>query len=198
MKYLKTYQLFEAKIKVRSWEKKEIYRDDNIVVIVPLTHNALTKYAIHCQWCINDDVYEFEEYHKGMVLIIQRKPLETRIGVTGKSTADEIFNFSKLIEGDFDWDFIKTHLEHDFKDLEEVKTYFNSLIRDINNFRLSVVYHNYNEGGKEPMLVDMSDNYFSNYDHKIIDIPNITPEAINSINRYKEENEYSGEYNHIK
>ena len=176
MKHLKSYKLFEAKIKVRGWEKNELYRDDNIVVIEPLTHNALTKYATHCQWCINDDIYEFDEYHKGsMVLIIQRKPIETKIGITGKSTADEIFYFRKLLDEDNNWEDTLLMLEHDFKTVEDVKIYYDKLRLDITNFRLSVVYYN----TETTYIYDMSDNFM--FDYGLNSIPNITEEAIESI-----------------
>ena len=46
-------------------ERVELYKDENIIVVVPLTHKALKKYANQCQWCINSDNSEWEDYHKG-------------------------------------------------------------------------------------------------------------------------------------
>ena len=39
-------------------ERVQLYKDENIIVVVPLTHKALQKYAHQCQWCINDDKNE--------------------------------------------------------------------------------------------------------------------------------------------
>ena len=62
-------------VRVPRNERVELYKDNNIIVVVPLTHRALQKYATNCQWCINDDKGEWEDYHKGKhAVIIQRNP----------------------------------------------------------------------------------------------------------------------------
>ena len=189
MNYLLNRKLFEANIKVRNWEKKELYRDVNIVIIAPLTHNALTKYAMNCQWCINDDQYEFDEYHKGsMILVIQRKPIESKIGITGRTTSEELFHFRKLLDGDANWDYTLEMIKHNFKTIEQLKTYYDKLRLDISNFRLTVTYYNIETN----YIYDMGDNFM--FDYHLKDIPNITPEAMSEIAEYKKETVYSETY----
>jgi len=53
-------------VRVPRSERVELYKDNNIIVVVPLTHRALQKYAHQCQWCINDDKSEWEDYHQGL------------------------------------------------------------------------------------------------------------------------------------
>ena len=66
-------------VRVPRSERVELYKDENIIVVVPLTHRALKKYAHQCQWCINDDRGEWEDYHqKKHAVIIQRKPKKNK------------------------------------------------------------------------------------------------------------------------
>ena len=53
-------------VRVPRSERIELYRDDNLIIVVPLTHRALLKYANRCQWCINNDISEWEDYHQGL------------------------------------------------------------------------------------------------------------------------------------
>ena len=64
-----------TEVRVPRDERVELYKDNNIIVIVPLSHRALQKYSHRCQWCINDDKGEWEDYHKNKhAVIIQRNP----------------------------------------------------------------------------------------------------------------------------
>ena len=91
-----------SEVRVPRNERVELYKDDNIIVVVPLTHRALKKYATFCKWCINDDESEWEDYHKGMhAVIIQRNPKKEKIGITGNPTASEILIMSRWDEGGY-------------------------------------------------------------------------------------------------
>ena len=166
-------------------ERVELYKDENIIVVVPLTHRALQKYAHQCQWCINDDLGEWEDYHKGKhAVIIQRNPKRDKIGISGRETDEEIFLIAKFDNGESTFDDICKMLEYDFLDEEEMKDYYVTISNDINNFSTNIVYYS-PEGG----VYDMGDNYLWNFNYEITDIPNVTPEVIQIMDDYLQENE---------
>ena len=162
-------------------ERVELYKDDNIIVIVPLSHRALQKYAHKCQWCINDDRGEWEDYHqKKHAVIVQRKPKKNKKGITGMETEGEIFLLSKLDDGDWDWNTVTQMLGYDFGgSKEKALDYFVEISNDINNFNLNIVYYSPENG-----IYDMEDNFLWNYDYEISDIPNVTDEVINIMDEY--------------
>jgi len=160
-------------IRVPRDERVELYKDDNIIVVVPLTHRSLQKYAHRCQWCINDDKGEWEDYHKGLhAVIIQRKPKKVRIGVTDNPTASEIFMYEKLGEGGYDFDDVQDILSYEFKNENKGLKYLSSLVNDIDNFATNITYYSPTNG-----IYDMEDNLMSNYGFEITDIPNVTDEV---------------------
>ena len=163
----------------------ELYKDANIIVVVPLSHRALQKYAHKCQWCINDDKSEWEDYHQGKhAIIIQRNPKRDKIGISGRETDEEIFLIAKFDNGESTFDDICKMLEYDFLDEEEMKDYYVTISNDINNFSTNIVYYS-PEGG----VYDMGDNYLWNFNYEITDIPNVTPEVIQIMDDYLIENE---------
>ena len=181
MNYIKTYQLFEKRVP-RS-ERLEIYRDSNIIVVAPLTIEAHQKYATGCQWCINSDFYEWDQYHKGeYVLIIQRKPLKQKIGISGRPTAQEIYAIKQdLFSG------VLSDFDYDFESEEKELKYLNKITKDINSFDLNVVYYS-----SDMSMYDKENNPISEYNRgpngfskfSLNDFPNITDEAIKKIHTY--------------
>jgi hypothetical protein len=167
-------------IRVPKDERVELYKDDNIIVVVPLTHRALQKYANRCQWCINSDEYEWEEYHKGIhAVIIQRHPKKIKMGITGNPIASELFMSVKLKENMFDIGTIQDILGYQFKDRDEMVKYFQNIGKDIDDFATNIVYYSPQNG-----LFDMEDNYMNSYGFNISDIPNVTPEVIKIMDDY--------------
>ena len=162
-------------------EKVQLYKDDNIIVVVPLTHKALQKYAHQCQWCINDDKHEWEDYHKGMhAIIIQRNPKEDKKGITGMETYGEIFLLSKLDSDEWDWKSVVDTLGYDFGgSKEKALDYYVDVSNDINNFATNIVYYSPENG-----IYDMEDNFLWNYGIEIKDIPNVTPKVIEIMDDY--------------
>ena len=172
-------------VRVPRSERVELYKDDNIIVVVPLTHRALQKYAHRCQWCINDDKSEWEDYHQGMhAVIIQRNPKKPKIGITGNPTASEILIISRWREGGYNFKDVGDILGYDFKDYIELSNYEVEITNNIDNFATNIVYYSPENG-----LYDMEDNYLWNFDIEINDIPNVTPKAIEIIHDYLEKNE---------
>ena len=170
-----------TEIRVPRDERVELYKDENIIVVVPLSHRALQKYANRCQWCINDDKIEWEDYHQNKhAVIIQRKPKKNKKGITGMETEGEIFLLSKLDDGDWDWDTVTQTLGYDFGgSKEKALDYFMEISRDISNFNLNIAYYSPENG-----IYDMEDNFLWNYGFEIEDIPNITPEVIKIMDDY--------------
>lgn len=168
-------------VRVPRSERVELYKDNNIIVIVPLTHKALQKYANQCQWCINDDVYEWEDYHKGMhAIIIQRNPKKGKKGITGMETYGEIFLLSKLDNNEWDWKSVVDTLGYDFGgSKEKALDYYVDVSNDINNFATNIVYYSPENG-----IYDMEDNFLWNYGIEIKDIPNVTPKVIEIMDDY--------------
>ena len=161
-------------------ERVQLYKDENIIVVVPLTHKALQKYAHQCQWCINDDKSEWEGYHQGRhAVIIQRKPKELRIGITGNPTASEILVLERWDSGYYDATSVREILNYEFKDKKEMVDYYITISNDINNFATNIVYYSPENG-----LYDMEDNYLWNHNIEINDIPNVTPKVIEIIDDY--------------
>jgi len=170
-----------TEVRVPRDERVEIYKDDKIIVVVPLTHRALQKYAHRCQWCINDDLGEWEDYHKGKhAVIIQRKPKKNKKGITGMETEGEIFLLSKLDTGYWDWKSVVETLGYDFGgSKEKALDYFMEISNDINNFATNIVYYSPTNG-----IYDMEDNFLWNFKYEISDIPNVTPEVIMIMDDY--------------
>lgn len=172
-------------IKINKNERIELYRDENIVVIIPLTHLALQKYAHRCQWCINSDRFEWEDYHKGRhSMIIQRKPKKLKMGVTGMPTASEILVISRWGDGGYKFNDVCEILGYDFKDEIELSDYEVGITNNIDNFATNIVYYSQENG-----LYDMEDNYLWNYGYEITDVPNITPKLKELIDNYLLEKE---------
>jgi hypothetical protein len=141
---------------------------------VPLTHSALIKYSNGCQWCINSDKFEWENYHKGRhVIIIQRKPKIDKIGITGKPIPTEIFSLAKWDNGESSFDDVCMMLEYEFQNDRTMSSYYMSISTDINNFATNIVYYSPFVGGG---VYDMEDNLLVLFNLGIDDVPNITEE----------------------
>ena len=167
-------------IRVPRDERVELYKDDNIIVVVPLTHRALQKYAHRCQWCINDDRGEWEDYHqKKHAVIIQRKPKKEKIGITGQPTASEIFLLTKWDNNQSSFEDVCHMLDYEFRNDRTMANYYATVSNDINNFNLNIVYYSPENG-----IYDMEDNFLWNYDYEISDIPNVTDEVIDIMGEY--------------
>jgi len=167
-------------VRVPRSERVELYRDNNIIVVVPLTHRALKKYSHECKWCINSDLDEWEDYHKGKhAVIIQRNQKKPKIGIK-YPIHSEIFT----IEHYTDIDSIYNILGYRFSSNEERDDYMDEVTSNINNFATNIVY--YSPSG---LLYDQEDNYLPSYGYNISDIPNVTPEVIKIMDDYLQENE---------
>lgn len=161
-------------------EKVQLYKDDNIIVVVPLTHRALQKYAHQCQWCINDDKGEWKDYHQGKhAVIIQRKPKEEKIGITGQPIASEILMMSRWDEGGYGFKDVCEILGYQFKDEQEMGDYYINVSNDINNFATNIVYYSPENG-----IYDMEDNPLWSFNIEINNIPNVTPKVIEIMDDY--------------
>ena len=161
-------------------ERIQLYKDENIIVVVPLTHEALKKYAHKCQWCINDDRLEWEGYHRGSMIIIQRNPKKPKTGITGHPIPSEIFIMGRWDEGGYRFKDVCEILGYNFKDEVEMGDYFVTVFNDINNFATNIVYYDQENG-----IYDQEDNFLWNYGYEISDIPNVTPEVIKIMNEFE-------------
>jgi hypothetical protein len=169
-----------SEVRVPRGERVELYKDDNIIVVVPLTHRALQKYASYCQWCINDDLYEWEDYHKGRhAVIIQRNPKKIKVGITGNPVASELFLLDSLEQNFYDVSSVQHILDYQFKDRDEMLEYFQEIGNDVSDFATNIVYYSPING-----LFDMEDNHMLSYGLDISDIPNVTPEVIKIMDDY--------------
>lgn len=158
-KYIKGETITEARVKKS--DRIDIYRDENVIVVAPLTHEALQKYASECAWCINRDKYEWTHYHQGKIaVIIQRKPKKNKIGKTEQETSEEIYDFT-----------------HNGTRNQEEDHYFDDLISSMSNFDTNIVYYN----PSESIIYDKGDNCMSDFGYSIYDIPYITEEIIKKI-----------------
>jgi len=172
-----------SEVRVPRSERIELYRDENIVVVLPLTHFALKKYAHMCQWCINDDRSEWEDYHKGRhSMIIQRKPKKLKMGITGHPTASEILIISRWDDGGYGFDDVCSILGYEFKDEIELNDYYVTITNNIDNFATNIVYYSPENG-----IYDMEDNYLWGFQYEITDVPNVNSEIVNIIDNYLED-----------
>jgi len=172
-----------TEVRVPREERIELYKDENIIVVVPLTHRALRKYANSCQWCINHDLDEWEDYHKGKhAVIIQRNPKKVKTGITGNPTPSEIFSINKWDTDDSTFQDVCNILGYEFKDENEMKDYYLTLTNDINNFGTNIVYYS-----PKNSIYDMGDNFLWDFNYEISNIPNVTPEVIKIMNDYLSE-----------
>jgi hypothetical protein len=147
--------------RVKKSDRIDIYRDENIVVVAPLTHGSLQKYASECAWCINSDKFEWENYHQGKIaVIIQRKPRKNNIGFTDQETSEEIYDFT-----------------HNGVRNEEEEDYFQKLTDSIYNFDTNIVYYN----PQSDIIYDKGDNCLTSFGYSIHDIPHMTEEIIRKI-----------------
>ena len=181
-------------VRVPRNERVELYKDNNIIVVVPLTHRALKKYANQCQWCINSDLDEWEDYHKGKhAVIIQRNPKKPKMGITGHPTASEIFFLAKWDNGESDFDDICQILDYEFRNDRTMADYYTTISNDINNFGTNIVYYSPENG-----VYDQEDNFLWNFNYEISDIPNVTPEVIKIMDNYLQEEEEMNLQENIK
>lgn len=180
MKKIIAYADFVAEGRVPRSERVELYKDDNIIVVVPLTHRALQKYAHKCQWCINDDLGEWEDYHKGKhAVIIQRNPKKDKIGITGHPIPAEIFLLAKWDNNQSSFEDVCQMLEYEFRNDRTMSDYYVKISNDIDNFATNIVYYSPENG-----IYDMEDNFLWNFNYEISDIPNVTPEVIKIMDEY--------------
>jgi hypothetical protein len=171
-------------VRVPRNERIELYRDDNLIIVVPLTHRALRKYSNRCQWCINSDINEWENYHQGLsCVIIQRNPQKIKIGITGRPTASEIFVIRQFETENSTFDDVSRMLEYDFENEENLEQYYEDLISNFSNFATNIVYYG---GISSSMCFDMEDNLIQNFGYNISDVPNITPEIVKIMDNYLE------------
>jgi hypothetical protein len=167
-------------IRVPRDERVELYKDDNIIVVVPLTHRALQKYAHRCQWCINDDKGEWEDYHKGKhAVIIQRNPKKPKIGITGNPTASEIFLLAKWDNNQSSFEDVCQMLDYEFRNDRTMSDYYVTISNDINNFATNIVYYSPETG-----IYDQENNFLWNFNIEINDIPNVKPKVIEIMDEY--------------
>ena len=179
--------LFE--VRVPREERIELYRDENIVVVVPLTHRALRKYATYCQWCIIRDTYEWEEHHQGSsMVVIQRRPKPLKKGITGNPTFYEIYSLHRLNNNYDDLEYVNDVLNYNFESEEVALEYYDELIKDISNFGMNSIYY-----GNDGDIYDSGDNYLRSFGYGLNDIPNITPEIIRIMNEFLQSNMVSDE-----
>jgi len=172
-------------VRVPRSERVELYKDDNIIVVVPLTHRALQKYAHQCQWCINDDKGEWEDYHKGLhAVIIQRNSKKPKVGITGHPTASEIFLLAKWDNNQSSFEDICQMLEYEFRNDRTMSDYYVTISNDINNFATNIVYYSPETG-----IYDQEDNFLWNFNIEINDIPNVKPKVIEIMDDYLTEEE---------
>ena len=184
MRYLKKYGEMLNEGRVKRSERLDVFRNDDIIVVMPLTHNALRKYANKCQWCINDDIHEWEDYHKGKhVVIIQRKPKGTKKGVTGKSTAEEIYVLNRWDSGNWDLESVEQTLEYQFRNETSMERYLLELTSDTSNFATDIVYYSSESGS----VYDMEDNNLTDCNKDIYDVPNMSMVIVDIINDFIEE-----------
>jgi hypothetical protein len=167
-------------IRVPREERVQLYKDENIIVVVPLTHRALQKYAHRCQWCINDDKGEWEYFHEGLhAIILQRNPKKPKIGITGQPVPSEIFLLAKWDNNESSFEDVCQMLEYEFRNDRTMADYYGTISNDINNFGTNIVYYSPENG-----IYDMEDNFLWNYGIEIKDIPNVTPEVIKIMDDY--------------
>jgi len=174
-------------VRVPRNERVELYKDNNIIVVVPLTHRALQKYAHQCQWCINDDKTDWEDYHQGKhAVIIQRNPKKPKMGITGHPTASEIFFLAKWDNNQSSFEDVCQILDYEFRNDRTMADYYTTISNDINNFGTNIVYYSPENG-----VYDQEDNFLWNFNYEISDIPNVTPEVIKIMDNYLQEEEMS-------
>jgi len=169
-------------VRVPRTDRIQLYKDNNIVVVVPLTHDALRKYATNCLWCINSDKQEWALREGQSVLIIQRNPTPVRIGISGVPTNEEIYAIKRWEEGRYSKEDIENILDYKFSSDSELEKYYNELTSNIKNFDMNTVFHSRGEG-----TIDKGNNYLSDYGFGLRQVPHINDEAINAINKYLRE-----------
>ena len=166
-------------VRVPRGERVQLYKDNNIVVIVPLTHDALKKYATNCLWCINSDTQEWSLRQGKSVLIIQRVSIPNKIGISGIPTNEEIYAIKRWNEGRYTKKNIEDILDYEFSSEEELENYYHELTSNLKNFDLNTVYFSKGEGA-----IDKGNNYLGDYGFGLNNVPHITNEAIDSVINY--------------
>jgi len=192
MKFLiKEEQNILFEVRVPRDERIELYRNEDIVVVVPLSHRALRKYATYCQWCIIRDSYEWENHHQGTsMVVVQRHPKPLKKGITGYPTFYEIYSLHRLNNEYDDLEYVNDVLDYNFESEDVALEYYQELIKDIDNFGMNTIYY-----GNDGDIYDSGDNYLRSFGYGLNDIPNITPEIINIMNNFLKSNiqQYEGD-----
>lgn len=186
MKYIITEKQNKLlkEVRVPREERIELYRNEDVVVVIPLTHRALRKYATYCQWCIIRDVNEWEQHHQGTsMVIIQRHPKPIKKGITRNPTFYEIYSLHRLKNEYDDLEYVNDVLDYNFESEEIALEYYQKLIKDINNFGLNVVYY-----GNDNDIYDSGDNYLRSFGYNINNVPNMSPEIIKIMDDFLEYN----------
>jgi len=192
MKFLiKEEQNILFEVRVPRDERIELYRNEDIVVVVPLSHRALRKYVTYCQWCIIRDSYEWENHHQGTsMVVVQRHPKPLKKGITGYPTFYEIYSLHRLNNEYDDLEYVNDVLDYNFESEDVALEYYQELIKDIDNFGMNTIYY-----GNDGDIYDSGDNYLRSFGYGLNDIPNITPEIINIMNNFLKSNiqQYEGD-----
>lgn len=192
MKFLiKEEQNILFEVRVPRDERIELYRNEDIVVVVPLSHRALRKYATYCQWCIIRDTYEWENHHQGTsMVVVQRHPKPLKKGITGYPTFYEIYSLHRLNNEYDDLEYVNDVLDYNFESEDVALEYYQELIKDIDNFGMNTIYY-----GNDGDIYDSGDNYLRSFGYGLNDIPNITPEIINIMDNFLKSNiqQYEGD-----
>jgi len=185
MKFLiKEEQNILFEVRVPRDERIELYRNEDIVVVVPLSHRALRKYATYCQWCIIRDTYEWENHHQGTsMVVVQRHPKPLKKGITGYPTFYEIYSLHRLNNEYDDLEYVNDVLDYNFESEDVALEYYQELIKDIDNFGMNTIYY-----GNDGDIYDSGDNYLRSFGYGLNDIPNITPEIINIMDNFLKSN----------
>lgn len=115
MKYIKSFEKFIMEGKVSKNEKIDIYRDNNYIVVEPLTHKASCKYGAFSKWCISvpNTSYIFDEGSPNhIIFIIQKNFTPTNIENIQKFLflKEKYDDGEDLTEDEMD---IKAELEYD-------------------------------------------------------------------------------------
>ena len=169
MKYIKSFDLFEARVKKS--DRIDIFRDNKYIIISPLTHKASCKYGANTKWCIStpSDSTAYDSNPDAIVvIIIQRNYIisEEKYNIIEKFLSLKDKDDEEGLSDEEKEEYLDIMNSHEAEDLSKIALVYgrnNVEIWDANNINLNDSYQfGYKTLPIDDYVLDIIADFFDN------------------------------------